>query len=84
VSDAESIAATMIAPGRAESTERAIARATEAVAGVPPHVDAIVARAAIMAVTSRTESRNMITNYLAAHSTALVDGRRARPIRSCG
>jgi hypothetical protein len=79
VSDTEPIAATTIAPGRAEKTERAIARATEAVAGVAPHVDAIVARAAIIAVTSRTRSRNMITNYLAAHSTALVDGGSGAP-----
>ncbi len=50
----------------------------------PPHVDGIVARAAIMRVTSRTESRNMITNYLAAHPTALVDGGlgRARSARA--
>jgi hypothetical protein len=73
------MAAATIAPGRADKTKRAIARATEAVAAVPPHVDAVVARAAIVRVTSRTESRNMITNYLAAHSTALVDGGSGAP-----
>jgi hypothetical protein len=79
VSEIEPIAATTIAPGRAENTERAIASATETVAGVPPHVDAIVVRAAIVRVTSRTESRNIITNYLAAHPTALVDGGSGAP-----
>ena len=79
MSDAKRMAAATIAPGRAEKTERAIARAIEAVARVPPHVDAVVARAAIVRVTSRTESRNMITNYLAAHSTALVDGGSGAP-----
>jgi hypothetical protein len=77
VSEIEPSAA--LAPGRAENTERAIVRVTEMVAGVPPHIDAMVARAAIERVTSRTESRNMITNYLEAHPTALVDSGSGAP-----
>lgn len=80
MSDIEPITATTIAPGRAENTERALARATETVAGVQPHVDANVARMAIVRVASGTESRNMITNYLAAHPTALVDSGSGAPV----
>ena len=59
---------------RAMNCEGAIARAVRAVAGVPPHVDSMVARAAIERVTSRTRSRNMITEHLLARPTGLVDG----------
>jgi site-specific recombinase XerD len=41
-------------------------------------------RMAIVRVASGTESRNMITNYLAAHPTALVDSDRARRFPSRG
>ena len=67
-------AASAIPPGRAGNGERAIVRAVETVVTVAPLVDAALARAAIERVTSRTRSRNMITEYLLARPTALVDG----------
>ena len=42
-------------------------------------LDAELAAAAILRVASRTESRNMITRYLIAHPTALVDGGSGAP-----
>jgi hypothetical protein len=63
-----------LAPGPAGTADRAIARAAETVSSLIPQVDGELACAAILRVTSRTESRNMITEYLIAHPTALVDG----------
>jgi hypothetical protein len=65
--------------GRAGSGERAIRRTVEVVTGVEPHVDPVVARAAILQVTSRTRSRSMITDYLLDRPTALVDGDSGAP-----
>lgn len=65
--------------GRAGSGERAILGAVDALAVVAPHVDPVVARAAVLRVTSRTRSRSMITEYLAAHPTGLVDGNSDAP-----
>lgn len=59
--------------------ERAIARCAEALSALVPQVDAELARRAIVRVASRTESRNMITGYLIAHPTALVDGDSGAP-----
>jgi hypothetical protein len=64
---------------RSDSGERSIQRAVEVVTGVEPHVDPVVARAAILRVTSRTRSRNMITDYLLERPTALVDGDSGAP-----
>lgn len=61
------------------SAERAIVRAVEIVAAVAPHLDVDIARGAVERVTSRTRSRNMISEHLAAHPTALVDGDSAAP-----
>jgi hypothetical protein len=69
----------VIAPGRAGTGERAIARAAETVCGLVSHVDGELAWAAIVRVASRTKSRNMITEYLVAHPTALVDGDSGAP-----
>ena len=71
--------APVIAPGRAGTAERAIARCIEILSALVPQVDAEVAGAAIMRVASRTELRNMITGYLIAHPTALVDGDSGAP-----
>jgi hypothetical protein len=65
--------------GRAVNEERAMVRCAEAVSGIAPHVDVKLARAAIMRVASRTESRTMVTKYLVAHPTALVDGDSGAP-----
>jgi hypothetical protein len=62
VSDIEPTSLPTISRGRAGNEERAMARAAETVAGVAPGVDAVLARAAIAGVTSRSRSRNMITD----------------------
>jgi hypothetical protein len=64
----------VIPSGRAGNGERAIVLAVETVVSVASLVDAALARAAIERVTSRTRSRNMITEHLLARPTALVDG----------
>jgi hypothetical protein len=74
VSDATLADAVAVPRGRAGNRERAIVRAVGAVVAVVPQVDAAVARAAVLRVTSRTRSRSLITEYLAEHPTALVDG----------
>jgi hypothetical protein len=79
VTDTKPARAPVIAPGRAGTAERAIARCIETLSALVPQVDAELAGAAIMRVASRTESRNMITNYLFAHPTALVDGDSGAP-----
>jgi integrase len=60
--------------GRAGNGERAIRQAVDALVAVVPQLDPVVARAAVVRVTSRTRSRRMITEHLAEHPTALVDG----------
>lgn len=79
MSETKPAPALVIAPGRAETAEGAIARCAETVSALVPQVDAELAGAAILRVASRTESRNMITNYLVAHPTALVDGDSGAP-----
>jgi hypothetical protein len=54
-------------------------RAAAAIAGVQPGVDLELATAAVERITSRTRSRNMITEHLLAHPTALVDGDSGAP-----
>lgn len=70
---------TAVSRGRAGSSERAILRAVDGVVAAVPQVDPAVARAAILRVTSRTRSRSMITEHLAEHPTALVDGDSSAP-----
>jgi hypothetical protein len=65
--------------GRAGSGERAILRSLDGVVTAVPHVDPTVVRGAILRVTSRTRSRSMITEHLAGHPTALVDGDSSAP-----
>ena len=74
MSGTEPTPASAVPPGRAGSEERAILRAVQTIVSVAPLVDAALARAAIERVTSRTRSRNMITEHLLARPTALVDG----------
>ena len=71
--------APVIAPGRAGTAERAVARCAETLSALVPQVDAELAAAAVVRVASRTGSRNMITGYLVAHPTALVDGDSGAP-----
>jgi hypothetical protein len=79
VSDTKLAPAPVIAPGRAGTAERALARCAETVSALVRQVDAARAGEAILRVASRTESRNMISDYLVAHPTALVDGDSGAP-----
>ena len=79
MTDTKLAPAPVIAPGSAGTAERAIARCAETLAALVPQVDAELAGAAIVRVACRTESRNMITGYLIAHPTALVDGDSGAP-----
>jgi hypothetical protein len=79
VKDSKLALAPVVAPGRAGTAERAIARCIETLSALVPQVDAELAGAAIMRVASRTESRNMIAGYLIAHPTALIDGDSGAP-----
>lgn len=79
MSDTTTAPAPAIPAGRAGSAERAIARCAEIVSALVPQVDPELGGAAIVRVASRTESRNMVTGYLIAHPTALVDGDSGAP-----
>jgi len=63
----------------AGSEELAIVRAVDAIVAVAPRLDAALVRAAVVRVTARTRSRNMITEHLVDHRTALVDGDSSAP-----
>lgn len=64
---------------RAGSGEQAILRSLDSVVTAIPQADPTVVRGAILRVTSRTRSRSMITEHLAGHPTALVDGDSSAP-----
>ena len=61
------------------SADPAVIRAAATVAAVEPYVDEVAAAAAVERVTSRTRSRNMVTDYLLAHPAALADGGSGAP-----
>ena len=64
----------VVSAGRAGNGNRAIVRAVDAVVAAVPHLDPMLVRAAVLRVTARTRSRDMIAEHLAARPTALVDG----------